>query len=256
MERLLEYRIGLISQTVTKGLPPDAALSAGIDPSPRLKSSEVEWIGDIPEHWEVQRIKNVAAMNPSKSELRTTATDETSVVFLPMENVEADGKIDQSEIRSVDEVWEGYTYFRKEDVLVAKITPCFENGKGAYLNSLLTDVGFGSTEFHVLRAGPSVLPSFLYHLTASQTFRAQGTHAMTGAAGQKRVPSFFVEHFSIPVPPIEEQRTIVAYLEGETNRIDSLTNRVQTAIKRLQEYRTALITAAVLGKVDVRGLAS
>ena len=212
---------------------------------PRFRNSGVEWLGEVPKHWEVRRIKRVVSMNPSKLEVRGTLTEQTPVVFLPMEKVEADGQIDESEIRSACEVWDGFTYFRKEDILVAKITPCFENGKGAFLGSLQTDVGFGSTEFHVLRADRSILPKFLYHLTTTQDFRAQGTDAMTGAAGQKRVPSLFVEHFPIPIPPLNEQRAIAAFLDRETKLIDKLVAKKRRLIERLAEYRTALITRTV-----------
>ena len=184
-------------------------------------------------------------MNPSKLEARGILTEQTPVVFLPMGKVETDGQIDESEIRSACEVWDGFTYFRKEDILVAKITPCFENGKGAFLGSLQTDVGFGSTEFHVLRADRSILPKFLYHLTTTHEFRAQGTDAMTGAAGQKRVPSLFVEHFPISIPPLDEQRAIAAFLDRETKRIDKLVAKKRLLIERLAEYRTALITRTV-----------
>ena len=209
------------------------------------RNSGVEWLGEVPKHWEVRRIKRVVSMNPSKLEVRGTLTEQTPVVFLPMEKVEADGQIDESEIRSACEVWDGFTYFRKEDILVAKITPCFENGKGAFLGSLQTDVGFGSTEFHVLRADRSILPKFLYHLTTTQDFRAQGTDAMTGAAGQKRVPSLFVEHFPIPIPPLNEQRAIAEFLDRETKLVDKLVAKKRLLIERLAEYRTALITRTV-----------
>ena len=209
------------------------------------RNSGVEWLGEVPKHWEVRRIKRVVSMNPSKLEVRGTLTKQTPVVFLPMEKVEADGQIDESEIRSACEVWDGFTYFRKEDILVAKITPCFENGKGAFLGSLQTDVGFGSTEFHVLRAGRSILPKFLYHLTTTHDFRTQGTDAMTGAAGQKRVPSLFVGDFPISIPPLDEQHAIAKYLDRGTERIDKLVAKHRLLIERLAEYRTALITRTV-----------
>ena len=180
-ERLIglleEQRQAVIHRAVTRGL----------DPNVRLKPSGVEWLGHVPGHWEVRRLKRIASLNPSKTEARTFLKANTPVTFLPMERVRTDGRID-GELLSASTVWNGFTYFRRNDVLVAKITPCFENGKGACLNALSTEVGFGSTEFHVLRAGRSISPRFLYLLTTLPNFRQSGADEMTGAAGQQRVP--------------------------------------------------------------------
>ena len=103
------------------------------NPYPAYKPSGIDWLGDIPTHWDVRRLKQVASLNPSRTEARVTLTDRAPVVFLPMEKVGTDGCIDESELRPAHEVWNEFTYFKRGDVIVAKITPCFENGKGAYL---------------------------------------------------------------------------------------------------------------------------
>ena len=245
VELLTEQRQAVIHRAVTRGL----------DPNARLKDSGVEWLGDVPAHWDVRRLKQVASLNPSRTEAHATLTDYTPVVFLPMEKVGTDGNIDQSELRPAHEVRNGFTYFKRGDVIVAKITPCFENGKGSYLGSLRTEIGFGSTEFHVLRAGHSVIPEFIYRLTTIQEFRMQGTDAMTGAAGQQRVPTSFVANYSVPLPPLAEQRAIVEYLDKATADIDAATANAQRQIDLLREYRTRLIADVVTGRVDVRGAA-
>jgi hypothetical protein len=135
---------------------------AGLKPYPRMKDSGVAWLGEVPEHWEVRRLKWCAGLNPSRTEARELLFADVPVTFLPLERVSADGRVDAREKVAASVAWLGFTYFKKGDVLVAKITPCFENGKGACLDSLPTDIGFGSTEFHVLRAKASVLPQFLY----------------------------------------------------------------------------------------------
>ena len=137
-------------------------------------------------------------------------------------------------------------------ILVAKITPCFENGESAYLDSLPTEVGFGSTEFHVLRTKPSIVPRFLYRLTTDCAFRQYGTDSMTGAVGQQRVPVDFVANYQIPLPPLAEQQAIATFLDQETAKLDSLVAKVHQAIELLKEKRTALISAAVTGQIDVR----
>ena len=212
---------------------------------PVYKSSGVEWLGDVPAHWEVQRKKWFVDLNPSRSEERAYLAADTPVTFLPMEKVGTEGQIDTSEKVAAFQVWNGYTHFRRGDILVAKITPCFENGKGAFLNSLPTEVGFGSTEFHVLRAKPSIAPQFLYLLTTDFAFRQCGTESMTGAAGQKRVSADFVANYQIPLPPLAEQRAIAAFLDRETAKFDALVSKKERLIELLQEKRIALISHTV-----------
>ena len=228
------------------------AVTRGLDPNVRLKPSGSEWLGKVPAHWEVRRMKHTAVLNPSRTESRNSLMTDTVVTFLPMERVWPDGGIDPQETLPASKVWNGFTYFRRDDVLVAKITPCFENGKGAYLHSLPTAIGFGSTEFHVLRAKSCILPQFLYRLTTASEFRRLGTDAMTGAAGQQRVPASFIANHSIPCPPLPEQTAIVRYLDKATADIDTAISRARRQIKLLHEYRTRLIADVVTGQLDVR----
>ena len=214
------------------------------------KPSGTEWLGDVPSHWEVQRVKWIAELNPSWSSKRSCLAADTPVTFLPMEKVGTEGQIDTSEKLRASQVWNGYTCFRRGDILVAKITPCFENGKGAYLNSLPTEVGFGSTEFHVLRATQSIDPRFLYLLTTDIAFRQCGTESMTGAAGQKRVSADFVANYQVPLPPLAEQHAIAAFLDRETAKIDALVSKKERLTELLQEKRTALISHTVTKGLD------
>ena len=155
---------------------------------PEYKDSGVEWLGEVPAHWNIKRIRFVAVMNPSKSEL-TEVDRETEVSFLPMEAIGDDGSINLERTRRISEVETGYTFFRNGDVTLAKITPCFENGKGALMQGLQGGIGFGTTELIVARPKPSeVLGTFLNCIFRSPNFRAQGEASMYGAGGQKRVP--------------------------------------------------------------------
>jgi restriction endonuclease S subunit len=169
-----------------------------------------------------------------------------------MERIGEDGTLSLEEKRPIEEVRQGYTYFRDEDVIVAKITPCFENGKIALCCNLVGGIGFGTTELHVLRTRGCVLPSFIAYITRIVEFRSIGTSTMYGAAGQQRVPENFVANFQIPFPPPPEQRAIAAFLDQETAKLDTLIAKVQQGIALLREYRTALISAAVTGTIDVR----
>jgi type I restriction enzyme S subunit len=242
LELLAEKRQAIISQAVTRGL----------DPNVPLKPSGVEWLGDVPEHWEIKRTRYVCHLNPSKSEVSTLPA-ETMVSFLPMDKVGIEGEIVLDENRAIEDVLQGFTYFRDGDNIVAKITPCFENGKGALVSKLTNNIGFGSTEFHVLRPMQHTVAGFIYYLTRTHLFRLLGTATMYGAGGQKRVPENFIRNFPIAFPPIHEQQAIVAYLDTETGRMEGVGAAIKTQIEKLREYRQALVSAAVTGKIDVRG---
>jgi len=247
---LEEYRQALIHQAVTGQID----VRTG-KPYPAYKPSGVEWLGEVPEHWEVRRLKRIARVNPSKSEVPLALRDGRAV-FLPMERVGSDGRFDASEVRPISDLWNGFTYFRQGDIIVAKITPCFENGKGAYLENLPTALGFGSTEFHVLRPSKAIVSAYLYRVTTLSEFRRLGADEMTGAAGQQRVPVEFIANFPIPIPPLPEQTAIVQYLDAQTAKIDAAIAAARREIDLLREYRTRLIADVVTGKVDVREVAA
>jgi len=247
---LEEYKQALIHQAVTGQIN----VRTG-QPYPEYKDSGVEWLGKVPAHWEVRRLKRIARINPSKSDDDGLLMDDLAV-FLPMDRVGDDGRVDFSEMRPAAELWSGYTYFRRGDVIVAKITPCFENGKGACLTNLPTDIGFGSTEFHVLRPYAEANVYYVYRITTLPTFRLLGKDAMTGAAGQQRVPASFVEQFQSPLPPLPEQAAIVEYLDEQTAAIDRAAEVARREIELLKEFRTRLIADIVTGKLDVRQVAA
>jgi type I restriction enzyme S subunit len=242
MELLKEKRQAVISHAVTKGLNPHAP----------MKPSGIEWLGEVPEHWEVKRLRFVANLNPSKSEISDLEKD-TVVSFLPMEAVGDDGTLTLDKEKTIAELETGYTYFRDGDVTIAKITPCYENGKGALMGGLTNGIGFGTTELIVARPMPSqTTGNYLHYLFISQEFRDLGESHMYGAGGQKRVPDDFVRNFATSIPPLPEQIAIVDFLETELAKFDTLTAEAQRAIDLLQERRTALISAAVTGQIDVR----
>ena len=167
-----------------------------------------------------------------------------------MEAIGEQGKLDCSTTRDIDDIRNSYTRFFDGDVLVAKITPCFENGKGALVRRTHDGVGFGTTELHVLTPGSEIDGRFLYYATASDHFRKLGEAIMTGAAGQKRVPEDFVRDYRIPVLPLVRQRAIADYLDRETARLDTLVAAKERLLDLLAEKRRALITRAVTRGLD------
>lgn len=239
--KLAEKRTALISHAVTKGL----------DPSVPMKDSEVAWLGEVPAHWAPKRLRFCMNTNPSKGEIKLG--DEELVSFVPMEAVGEFGGLNLDAEKELGDIVGGYTYFADHDVVVAKITPCFENGKGAIARGLKNGIAFGTTELHVMRPSAALLPDYLFHLTMSHPFRCIGESEMYGAGGQKRVPETFLRDFRIGLPPINEQHDIVAYINKVNQKIDLQIQKATDVISRLVEYRSTLITNAVTGKIDVRG---
>lgn len=212
----------------------------------KYKESGYGWIGDLPSHWRIGKLKHFSYINPTKNPDLISKDSDDLVTFLPMEKVNADGTYELSLKRPINELSSGFTYFELNDVIVAKITPCFENGKGALLSNLDGQIGFGSTEFHVLRALPEISqPKFLYYLTQSHLFKTTGEAFMYGAAGQKRVPTSHITDFPFSCPSLPEQQTIADFLDRKTTQIDTLIEKKQRQIDLLQEQRTALINHAV-----------
>lgn len=212
---------------------------------PKYKDSGVEWLGEVPEHWSVKRLRFVAKMNPPKSEV-SALPPETMVSFLPMEAIGDDGSLVLEAERPLQEVLTGYTYFRDGDVTIAKITPCYENGKGAVMDGLRNGVGFGTTELIVVRPEQrETVAEFLHYMFVSQPFRQKGESHMYGAGGQKRVPDAFVEDFAAAIPSLLEQRQVVDFLDRETARIDALIAEQRRLMELLKEKRQAVISHAV-----------
>lgn len=163
--------------------------------------------------WRRVRIEQIADVNPKRGAWDDLA-DNNAVTFVPMQAVsEATASIELPEVRPLGEVRRGFTPFQDGDVLFAKITPCMENGKVAIARNLVNKAGFGSTEFHVLRAGPLVLPEYLYYFIRQPAFRSGAKQQMRGGAGQQRVPEQFLRREVIPLPPLSEQRRIVEILD-------------------------------------------
>ena len=165
-------------------------------------------------------IGEVCLINPRKNELAGLDPG-TIVSFVPMADIyEHRITFQPLQKKILSEVSASYTYFKDRDVLLAKVTPCFENGKAGIARGLVNGIGFGSSEFYVLRPGASVLPEWLYFCVMHSQFRESGIAQMTGTGGLQRLPRDFVKHFQIPLPPLEVQQEIVAEIEGYQKVID------------------------------------
>ncbi len=165
-------------------------------------------------------ISEVCTINPPKSEALSLPPD-TVVSFVPMADLgEKRMAFAPKETKKLSEVGTSYTYFKDNDVLVAKVTPCFENGKAGITRDLTNGIGFGSSEFYVLRASDRVLPEFIYFCVCNEMFRNAAIEQMTGTGGLQRVPRAYIENFQIPLPPLSVQKEIVAEIEGYQKVID------------------------------------
>jgi len=238
---LLEDRSATISAVITSGIDNNGHLPAG-------RGEE----HSTPAHWSETKIRHVARLNPSMKRAIEKLTDDELVTFVPMDSIGEDGSIDVNRSRPLSEVRSGYSFFERDDVLMAKVTPCFENGKLALAANLPHPCGFATTEVTVLRPTRAVYGQFLCYVLRSQTFRRASIAEMTGAGGLKRVPDNQVRNFRFRRPPLPEQRVIVQFLDDHCLKIDSLIAKSTEMIDTLREYRSALITNAVTGKIDVR----
>ncbi|MBL8413455.1 MAG: restriction endonuclease subunit S [Propionivibrio sp.] len=193
------------------------------------------WLDKMPRDWQRSRIRNVAALSPNYSGTRPASDDPCTVV--PMELLSNDGAIDVTNQQPLENISTGLPLFEKGDVLFAKITPCMENGKGAFVRQLPTRYAFGSTEFHVLRAGNKVDGQFLYYATFNPIYRAYAADNMIGAAGQKRVSSRFLKDTRLFLPPLPEQQRIAAYLDASCAAIDAAVAAKRRQLETLDEIR-------------------
>jgi type I restriction enzyme, S subunit len=205
-------------------------------------------LGELPASWETAELSEICSVNPTID--KSAIADDLAVSFVPMPAVEAEsGGIDVSATRKFGEVRKGYTPFREGDVLFAKITPCMENGKMAVVPALHNGLGFGSTEFHILRAQPGISPQFVYYFVSSRAFRHVAEHNMSGAVGQRRVTTPYLSACKIPVPPTAEQHCIVAKIEELFSELDQGVASLKTAREQLKVYRQSLLKNAFEGKL-------
>lgn len=182
----------------------------------------------------IVRFRDCIDLNPSKPNL----DDNLNVTFLGMKDINEKGQVDLSTTKTYEEVKKGFTNFENEDVLLAKITPCFENGKAAIVRNLLNGYGFGSTEFYVLRPHQNIiLPEYVYAIIKSYTFAEPGKYKMTGAAGQKRLPKDYILNYKFPLPPLEAQeqfaekvREINSYIEEQQEELENAKQMFQSLL--------------------------
>lgn len=207
--------------------------------------------GELPKGWERKAISEVARVNPTITN-KNEIDGDLEVQFLPMKLVEEIvNKIHLVETRKFKEVSKGsYTPFINGDIIFAKVTPCMENGKIAVVNRLKNSIGFGSSEFHVLRCGSRLINSYLFYFLVQDKFRNAAQKEMTGAVGLRRVPKQFLENYLIPVPPnTDEQQLIITEIESRLSVCDKIEESIENSLLQAEALRQSILKRAFEGKL-------
>lgn len=222
----------------------NSILTGAVDEPP--KGYKRTKIGILPEEWQIKRLKEIADINPRKKRIN----ENELVSFIAMSDVSEAAKVINSSNRLFKEVEKGFTAFVDSDILVAKITPCFENGKGALVNKLTNGIGFGSTEFHVIRTNLFCDKEFVFLHTLSERFRKTGEINMTGTAGQKRIPTDFIRNYLIGYPEDSLERSKIAEILLAWDKAIDLKERL---IKEKKKKKRGLLQGLLTGKFRLHG---
>ncbi len=194
-------------------------------------------------------LSNISIINPKKPGKGET-DDNLDVSFIPMKCVEEkSGKIDLSNIRKYGDVKKGFTYFQDKDLIFAKITPCMENGKIAMVDNLKNGMGFGSTEFHVIRFDDEYSPKFYFWYLIQDIFRGIAQQNMKGTAGQKRIQTNYLKDVLVPVATIEEKKQVIQTIEAKMPLIQNTTQIVNSTLQTLETMRMSVLKQAFQGKL-------
>jgi type I restriction enzyme S subunit len=199
-------------------------------------------------------LADVCQIRPPKGEARQRVSDADLVSFVPMEDLGIGRKdLVSTQVKPLSEVVGSYTYFADGDVLLAKITPCFENGKLGIAAGLSNGIGFGSSEYVVFRPRQSIDKDWLYYFLSRESFRKEGAKRMSGAVGHKRVSKEFIEAYPIPLPPLAEQKRIVAILDEAFEGIAAAVANAEKNLANARELFEATIVTNLFGDPTGQG---
>lgn len=206
-----------------------------------MKDSGIEWIGEIPKEWEIIKLKYVSYLNP-KIDIKNIKED-TEVTFTPMDKIKNGYFINNKSIWKNNN--SSYTNYSENDIVMAKVTPCFENGNIAIMNRLYNNIGFGSSELFVFRNKNNIKNKYLFYFLRNEMFKKLGKISMTGAGGLKRISSEFILNFKLFLPPLEEQEKIANYLDKKVDDIDLIIEKTKATIEDYKKYKQSIITETV-----------
>lgn len=202
------------------------------------------------ESWEKTILKNVCKVNPKKINTKGLS-DNLEVSFFPMASLsETSGEITKPKTKLLKDVRTGFTNFLEGDVVFAKITPCMENGKSAIIGKLVNDIGYGTTEFYVLRCGEKLYNRYLYHIVRDIAFRNKAKSVMVGAVGQQRVPKSFMEDYLLNLPSVCEQKKIVQILDDFFVKEIQVKKAAEGVIEQIKLIQKGILGCAFRGELD------
>lgn len=260
IETLKEKRTALISRTVTRGLPAEAAAKAGFDPHPKLKPSGIDWLGEVPEHWQVSRLKfHLTRIEQGWSpQCENFPADDGEWAVLKVGAVNS-ARFDPSENKRLPDNESPLAEYeiRTGDLLISRANTRELLGSAALVRDVRPKLLLCDKLYRLAVNQAKLTSEFLLHFLRSLPGHFEFERGATGASdSMQNISQSVVQNLWLAIPPPPEQLAIADYLDRETAKIDRMVAKVEEAIERLQEYRTALITAAVTGKIDVRGTAS
>lgn len=254
VKRLDEHRVTLVSRTVTRGLPPAEARKAGLDPHPKLKPSGVEWLGEMPEHWEVRRLKFVARRSIKNGLGEAAIHDDPDWPrYIRITDIASSRKLHGGTFKSLPPALAAKATVEAHDILFAAVGATY--GKSYYHASHEAPVACFAG--YLVRFSPDVdqvAPAFVAYWAESHAYWAL-IRSRVVQATIENFSAFKYKNLCVPVPPPHEQHAIASYLDRETTKIDRVAELARQEIHLLREYRTRLISDVVAGKVDVRGIA-
>ena len=218
----------------------------GINANVEMKNSNIEHVGKVPASWNMTKIKYISNVNPQNSIM---LKDEDMVTYTPMECIKNGYYIPNYGIWKNNS--SSYNTYIEDDIVMAKVTPCFENGNIAIMNNLKNKVGYGSSELIVFRKKENILNEYLLLLLQTEIFKKKCIATMTGTGGLKRVSNEFIKIYSFYIPSITEQQKIVDYLNKKIEKIMELIKKKEKIVEDLEEYKKSLIYEYVTGKKQV-----
>ncbi len=198
--------------------------------------------------WRWPQLKEITEINPRRPR-GLKRPEAAPTTFVPMPSVDGtSGNISDPLERPFEEIKKGYTYFEENDVLFAKITPCMQNGKHVIARNLIDGIGFGTTEFHVIRPGDEVIPEWIHLYIRQPSILNEAATHFTGSVGQQRVPSYFLENLAIPLPPLSEQKRITAILNDRMADITCACTAIREKLETINQLPSAILRKAFNGE--------
>jgi type I restriction enzyme S subunit len=227
-----------------------AALEAQLEAAQQLVEAYLGEMFEEGDDWSLPQLGEIADINPARPR-QMKREENAPTTFVPMAAVsDVFGAITNPLMVPYKDVKKGFTYFAEGDVIFAKITPCMQNGKHAIVEQTIDGIGFGSTEFHVIRPSERVLAAWIHHFLRQQSVLSEAKEHFTGSVGQQRVPKEYLASLEIPLPPdVDDQRQRLAKLNQKLSEVRRVVSIWNAQLYDLNRYPSSILSAAFRGEV-------